>query len=267
MKIVTLIENLVFSPGLVAENGLSLLIDTGHRQILFDTGQTDAFMTNAQKLGVDLAEVDTVVISHGLYDHIGGLGPFLEMNKKARVYLKKETFVPKYSQQQEKLSGSFDPGSMEDRFVFVTSTLEIDPGVFIMPNIPIVNKEDTDFRKCRIKAGDLLVEDTFEDELFLAIVKDQKLSVISSCSHRGITNMIIEATKHFDELPVNLVLGGINIREGSSLQYVEVSHFLKKVAPETIGVCHCYSIEKYADLLYDVNSKVKYNHTGNTIEL
>ena len=93
MKIVTLIENLADSPGLVAEHGLSLYIDTGDKKILFDTGQSGLFIQNAQKLGVDVSEIDALVISHGHYDHTGGLRPFLEVNKKAKVFAKKG-FLP-----------------------------------------------------------------------------------------------------------------------------------------------------------------------------
>jgi len=97
MKIITLIENHVNSPGLVAEHGLSLYIDTGNKKILFDTGQSGLFIQNAQKLGIDIREIDLLVISHGHYDHTGGLYQFLEVNKKATVYAKKEIFTPKYS--------------------------------------------------------------------------------------------------------------------------------------------------------------------------
>ena len=87
MKITVLMENTAARETLAAEHGLSLYIQTAHRNILFDMGQTDAFARNAQALGIDLAQVDTAVLSHGHYDHGGGLEKFLEINKTAPIYI------------------------------------------------------------------------------------------------------------------------------------------------------------------------------------
>lgn len=89
MKIITLIENTVYKKGLKAEHGLAFLVKTPTMHILFDTGQTGEFMANAQKMGEDLQAVDAVVLSHGHYDHAGGLQAFLDFNAHAKVYLKK----------------------------------------------------------------------------------------------------------------------------------------------------------------------------------
>ena len=83
MKISTLIENLVNKKGLSAENGLALYIETGNKKILFDTGQTGLFMKNAKVLGISIEDIDILVLSHGHYDHTGGLYPFLAKNNKA----------------------------------------------------------------------------------------------------------------------------------------------------------------------------------------
>lgn len=97
MKIITLIENVVNNGNLLAEHGLSLYITTNNRKILFDTGQSGLFIQNAEKLGIDIADVDILVLSHGHYDHTGGLQAFLEINYKATVLAKKDIFFPKYS--------------------------------------------------------------------------------------------------------------------------------------------------------------------------
>ena len=93
MKLTTLIDNYVEKASLYAEHGLSILIDTGIVKILFDTGQSDNFIHNAEVLGIDLKEIDFVVLSHGHFDHTGGLYPFLQLNKKAKIICKKEIFI------------------------------------------------------------------------------------------------------------------------------------------------------------------------------
>ena len=87
MRIVTLVENTSRRQDLTAEHGLSLYIETGSHKILFDAGQSAAFADNAEKLGIDLTQADLAVLSHGHYDHGGGLGKFLETNYLGRIKL------------------------------------------------------------------------------------------------------------------------------------------------------------------------------------
>lgn len=95
MRIVTLIENLVYKQGFIAEHGLAIFIETENRKILFDTGQSGLFLQNAQKLGIAIDDIDGLVLSHGHYDHTGGLYPFLEKNSKAKIFAKKRHFHSK----------------------------------------------------------------------------------------------------------------------------------------------------------------------------
>jgi len=266
MKIITLIENQVNKAGLLAEHGLCIYIDTGTQKILFDTGQTNAFIKNAEKLGVDLSEVDSVVISHGHFNHMGGLPAFLELNSKARVFLKKEALNHKFSNGSKSMEPSIDLDKHKDRLEFVTQALEIAEGVFIMSEIPIIDETDTNFQKCKVTVGENITDDKFPDELFLAITRKNKLSILSSCSHRGITNIIREAKVHFN-LPIKLILGGFHFKEFAAEQYVNITYYLNQIEPETIGICHCTSMQKYADLANDCHTNVMYNFTGNTIRL
>ncbi len=97
MKITTLIENLVYKRGLFSEHGLSIYIETSNKKILFDTGQSGLFLENAKTLGISIDEIDAVVLSHGHYDHTGGLYLFLEKNSKAKIYAKRGIFTPKFN--------------------------------------------------------------------------------------------------------------------------------------------------------------------------
>ena len=89
MRIVNLIENTEGKPGCVYEHGLSFYIETDDHKLLLDLGQTGNSLQNAQSLGIDLTAADTVVLSHGHYDHSGGIVPFVGINDKAVIYMQK----------------------------------------------------------------------------------------------------------------------------------------------------------------------------------
>ena len=127
MKIITLLENTACSAQLVCEHGLSLYIETGNRKILFDAGQSDAFANNAERLGVYLKAVDLVILSHGHYDHGGGLGRCLEINDYAPVYLSKHAFEPHYN-GREKYIG-LDPALQKNnRLIFTDCETKMGKG-------------------------------------------------------------------------------------------------------------------------------------------
>ena len=265
MKIITLIENLVSQKGLMAEHGISLYIDTGNKKILFDTGQSPAFIANAEQLGIDLTEVDAVVISHGHYDHTGGLEAFLKKNLHAPVYLKKEALIDKYKDRNRFIGAPCDKELLKERAIYVNATTEIDKNLFIMPDINVYNPDDTSFNNFFISGKEGFRQDEFKDELFLAIVKDKKLSILSSCSHRGISNIVRTAKEQFG-LPLHLILGGFHLKNSEDKQYQSVKKFLTDNTPGNIGVCHCTGIEKLAEIKQCTGKcNVFYNYTGNTV--
>ena len=127
MKLWTLLENTSCREDLNAEHGLSLYLETGTRRILFDSGQSGIFADNAEKIGIDLSRVDTVILSHGHYDHGGGLLRFLEQNHTASIYASPRCFGDFYN-GTEKYIG-LDPAlKASDRFVPVTAPRSLETG-------------------------------------------------------------------------------------------------------------------------------------------
>lgn len=260
--ITTLVENIVYGKGLQGEHGLSLLIEAGEHKILFDTGASDLFTSNARVLGANLRDVDFLVLSHGHRDHTGGLQDFLELNTKATIICKKEALCKKYKNDTEN-GMPFDVSADKDRFRFVTETTEIVPGVFVLPNIKIVDRNDTHFEEFFVLDEDgEIVPDTFEDELALVLTGEKNISILSSCSHRGITNIVRAAQEAFPEMPLHLVLGGFHIHTTDVDKFNVISGFFGRKLPKRLGTCHCTGVEKYALFRQQFNDRVYYNYAG-----
>ena len=261
ITITTLVENTVYGKGLQGEHGLSLLVDTGEHRVLFDTGVSDLFLHNARIMGLDLREVDFLVLSHGHRDHTGGLHHFLALNSKATVICKREIFTPKFKAERE--NGLMHPNALDaSRFHCVEKVEELCPGVFVFPQLAIADEADTHFDQFLTLVDGEKHSDTFADELALVLKQNEAISVLSACSHRGITNILRTVQDYFPQLPLRLVLGGFHIRNTEKEKFEVIARFFEKNLPEKLGVCHCTGVDKYALFQQYFGDRVFYNYTG-----
>lgn len=184
MRIVTLLENTACREELSAEHGLGLYIETENHKILFDAGQSAAFAENAQMLGIDLTNVDLAVLSHGHYDHGGGLSHFLKINEKAPVWMNFHAFEPHFNASDKDIG--LDPGlSDSDRVRFAEDGQRIGEGLTLYSRIDCPHG----IRPFGLTVGKGVPED-FRHEQYLLIEEGGKRVLISGCSHRGILNIM-----------------------------------------------------------------------------
>ena len=188
MKLITLMENTSAREDLVFEHGLSLYIEACGKKILFDAGQTDAFADNAAKLGVDLSAVDIAILSHGHYDHSGGLMRFLQINKTGKIYVHKEAFEPHFNG-----TGSYigpDPRLLDTgRVVFNPGRLELAPGLILEDYAASHRFYPVDSAGLLMEADGKQVPEDFRHEQYLLIREGKQTICISGCSHKGILNI------------------------------------------------------------------------------
>lgn len=265
MKITTLIENRVSRKELIAEHGLSFYIEANGYQILFDTGAGENFAKNASVLGIDISTLDYLVVSHGHSDHTGGLGSFMQLNKRATIYLKKEVFSPKFKNDFY-IGVNPEINSKGDRFRFVDEVLELVPDVFIVPRTEIHFQNDQHKSNFYTLQNGVKIPDDFNDELFLVLKSAKGNSIISSCSHNGITNIIHSATQMFNEPVVN-VIGGFHLKDVALGMADHLAKYFNRRGIRHIYSGHCTGVEMFAQLKTKCVAKVHYNETGDVIEL
>ena len=201
MRVVTLIENASFRKDLAYEHGLSLYIETGEYRILFDAGQSGAFADNAEKLAIDLRKVDFAVLSHGHYDHGGGLARFLEVNSTAPVYLRKEAFEPHFNASSKDIG--LDRKLLDSsRLVLVDRDLEIAPGIRLVSCNDCRPMHHID-SGMQTMCGKRLIPDDFRHEQYLIVSENEKNVCFSGCSHKGIMNIM-------DWLRPDVLFGGFH---------------------------------------------------------
>jgi 7,8-dihydropterin-6-yl-methyl-4-(beta-D-ribofuranosyl)aminobenzene 5'-phosphate synthase len=192
-------------------HGLSLYIETPKHKILFDMGPDEQFLSNAEKLGVDLKAVDLAILSHGHYDHGGGLKAFCQLNDTAKICLRKGSFGDYVALEED---GSLryiglDPTlqAYADRLVFTEERAQPDEELLLFSDVPDTYGALSASAKLKERQGANLLQDRFLHEQDLLITAEGKTVLVSGCSHRGIVNILRSARALGGEAQFDAVAG------------------------------------------------------------
>ncbi len=266
-KITTLIDNLAPRSPLVGEHGLSILIEAPGKNILMDVGQGNGFIKNAKTLGIDLSSITDLVISHGHYDHTGGLEEFIKINKTAKIYIKPDAVKNKLRKNKTYIGIPKNIREMlQERATFVSENIEISKNIHLIANIETFNQEETNYQGMFINEEGAIVQDTFEDELFIAIIKDNKVSIINGCAHKGITNIMRTTTKIFN-MPINILFGGLHLNASGEKRRKNIIEQIKNINAEKIITNHCTGLLAFHELKTIFENKVFYGYSGETFSI
>lgn len=242
-----LVDNAPHTPLLSTEHGLSIWIDTGDTRILFDTGQSDMFLKNSQALGIDISTANHLVLSHGHYDHSGGLATLERvLPKQTPIHAHLGIFSNRYSRHAD---GTINNIGLPDaaqcflqnrkaNFYPALKASEIAPGIWVSGFVPRLNP----FEK---QSGDFWLNsactrpDFIDDDISLWIEQPEGLWIFLGCAHAGTINTVkhIQSVSGRDD--IHAIIGGMHLGHASEERLEITTRFLTELAPEILLPCHC----------------------------
>lgn len=280
MKITALIENKSNNENLFYQYGVSFFLQTEEGNAIIDAGQDEKALLNFYKLGFKTEDIDAIFISHNHFDHIGGLQSFADVTSEAElpIYISsgagKDLYSKKFLKKRVLVSRNDLIEYNADRIIKVDSQREIFSNVYACR----VVDADT-FYVCRDKKLRMLDKDgklkpdDFFHEIYLAVIEDNSVKIISSCSHMGIVNIVRDAVSRFN-LPVSVFVGGLHMRGNRSTSLNASQKYFNIIINElnllnikNIYTCHCTGEKGYNILLSGFKNEIKYFHTGDSFIL
>ena len=264
MKWTVLSDNRTQNPSLETEHGLSILLETEKHRILLDSGASDVFIRNAEKMGIDLSMVDYVFISHGHSDHAGGLKHFMEINNKAKIIVSPHAVSEKFFSKRHYFHSITTewPEIPQKRLLTIEHSVCIDDNIFILAHIPQIHPMPGGNQHLFVQTSkDDYINDDFRHEL--ALYTDGLL--FTGCAHSGLENILAACP-----FPVNTVVGGFHLLDNheSEDNLSELAYRLTGSYPQTqFYTSHCTGDSVFATLQRVMGDKIHAFSCGTSIEI
>jgi 7,8-dihydropterin-6-yl-methyl-4-(beta-D-ribofuranosyl)aminobenzene 5'-phosphate synthase len=259
LRITTLVENSTSDTNLSAEHGLSFWIELDGKKILFDTGQSNIVIDNAKSLGVDLSTADAIILSHGHYDHVGGLVEVLDIARDAKIYMHPAALKPKFGKKtsQAKANGMSQTAidALEGReVIFTEKPTEILAGMTLTGQVP----RKTDFEDV---GGAFFVDqncqipDIIPDDQSLFIQTPKGIVIIFGCAHSGAVNILDYISKLSGKNQFYAALGGMHLIRASDERIEKTLQAFEKYGLQVIAPVHCTGSKAFDKFKSDFTGK------------
>lgn len=271
MKIVTLVEDTAGNNQCQFEHGLSFYIETTKHKLLMDTGATDMSLQNARLLDIDLSQVDICILSHGHYDHSGGILPFTHINPSAKIYLKNSAGKDYYNltDNKEKYIGINKEILKLPQCIFIKEDTKIDEELFLFSGITGTKYPAKGNLKLKKKVDDTFLQDTFDHEQCLVITQGKQRILLSGCAHNGILNILDKYLELFHSYP-DIVISGFHMIQKDGYSADDIAN-IKNTAyalletNATFYTGHCTGQTAYNIMKEIMHDKLQPIHSGEQI--
>jgi 7,8-dihydropterin-6-yl-methyl-4-(beta-D-ribofuranosyl)aminobenzene 5'-phosphate synthase len=275
VKLTTIVDNTAkFSSQCWAEHGLSILIEANKRKVLFDTGQSgDVFLHNVKKLNINLSKLDSIVLSHGHYDHTGGLTSVLNVAKKPKIYVHPDVFRKKYLKIDKKFKYRGIPSDQNklrrnNHFIFSKEPIEIIKGIKVTGEIPRGSEYEEVPGKFQQKKDDKYIQDEILDDQALILDTNNGIWVVLGCTHSGLINTLSYVSEITGSHKITGIIGGTHLKDANELRLKVTVKVLKYHNIEQIWLSHCTGIDAFQYLSSKLGKdKVFLNSAGEILKI
>jgi len=277
MKITIICENTVGRRVGLGEHGFSAFIEMNEEKYLFDTGAGHSVVKNSLELNKNLRTLKKIFLSHGHFDHTGGLPEVLKLTGKVDVHAHPSVFLDRIHliKENEKEIKKFVGlpykkkylESLGANFIFNTNFIEVEKGVFLTGEVP----RKTPFEKpdpvLFAEIDGKISQDVFSDDQSLILDSERGLILILGCAHSGMINIINYVTERTGKDKFYAILGGTHLDFLTPEQLEDSIKTLKKIKIERIGVCHCTGMRAAFRLQQEFGDRFFYGHVGSSLNL
>ncbi len=247
LRIVILVENTSCDENIIPEHGLAVYFEFNGLRGLYDTGQTDILLDNSAEMYIDLRKLDLIAISHGHYDHTGGLLPVLQRNPHAiPVYAGVGFCTPKFARRADNsidnIGCPYSKANIEEEAKFlleVSGKTEIAKDIFLIGPAPLHEKFEEPPKHMLLEAATGYANDLLADERTLVLRTSKGIVIISGCAHRGSVNITKDVSRYFPEEKIILLMGGFHLGKTDYNSIMQRISTLKEMNIGGIGLCHC----------------------------
>jgi 7,8-dihydropterin-6-yl-methyl-4-(beta-D-ribofuranosyl)aminobenzene 5'-phosphate synthase len=273
VKLTILCENRVVNPKLIAEQGLSILVEIPRYKVLFDTGQTDTVIHNSKMLQLNLNELDKIVLSHGHFDMTGGLIPLLKEIGPTEIYCHPNIFHKKFKiidKERVEIGVPWEKSEIEDlgaKFMLKSQPKEILPDVWIsgeIPRLTAYEKIDEEYQEHVLES---YVHDEIHDDMALILKTTKGLIILMGCGHAGPVNTVKHAMRILGENRVHLIMGGMHLQSAINEKIIQIVEHLIQLKPDFIAPLHCCGFRCINFLFNHLKGKIRLMNVGDRFAL